>query len=56
MGRPMNLVFTAFEVLSISAAVAVVAMIASDGESHWMEGVQLLAVYSILALAFFCLP
>jgi Ca2+/H+ antiporter len=24
--------------------------------SHWMEGVQLLAVYAILALAFYWLP
>jgi glutamate-5-semialdehyde dehydrogenase len=32
------------------------AVIALDGESHWMEGVQLLAVYVILALAFYFLP
>lgn len=32
------------------------AMIPHDGETHWMEGVQLLAVYVILALAFFFLP
>jgi Ca2+:H+ antiporter len=31
-------------------------LIAQDGESHWMEGVQLLAIYVILALAFFWLP
>jgi Ca2+:H+ antiporter len=31
-------------------------IIAQDGESHWMEGVQLLAVYAILALAFYWLP
>ena len=30
--------------------------IASDGESNWMEGVQLLAVYFMLAMAFYFLP
>jgi Ca2+:H+ antiporter len=27
-----------------------------DGESNWLEGAELLAVYLILALAFFLLP
>jgi Ca2+:H+ antiporter len=27
-----------------------------DGESNWLEGAALLAVYLILALAFFLLP
>jgi Ca2+:H+ antiporter len=31
-------------------------IVAQDGESNWMEGVQLLGVYSILALAFYWLP
>ena len=30
--------------------------IASDGESNWLEGVQLLAVYLILAIVFYFLP
>jgi Ca2+:H+ antiporter len=33
-----------------------VSFIAHDGETHWMEGVQLLAVYMILVLGFFFLP
>jgi Ca2+:H+ antiporter len=32
------------------------ALVSLDGESHWMEGVQLLAVYVMLGLAFFFLP
>jgi Ca2+:H+ antiporter len=55
-GQPMDLIFTTFEVLSVVVAVVVVGWIAMDGESNWMEGVQLLAVYVILALAFFFLP
>jgi len=33
-----------------------VALIAQDGESNWMEGVLLLAVYAILGITFFFLP
>jgi Ca2+:H+ antiporter len=54
--EPMDLLFTTLEVLAISLSVGVIALIAHDGESHWMEGVQLLAVYVILGIAFFWLP
>jgi Ca2+:H+ antiporter len=56
MGRPMNLVFTPFEVISVVIAVIITARLTSDGKCHWMEGVLLLGVYAILALAFFDLP
>jgi Ca2+:H+ antiporter len=36
--------------------VLVVHLVAADGQSHWMEGVLLLAVYIILAEAFYHLP
>jgi Ca2+:H+ antiporter len=52
MGYPgMNLVFSSFEVLGLSVAVIITAIITLDGESHWFEGVQLLALYTILAAA-----
>jgi Ca2+:H+ antiporter len=54
--QPMDLVFTPFEVVSVAIAVGIIAFIAQDGESHWMEGVQLLAVYLILGIAFYFLP
>jgi Ca2+:H+ antiporter len=54
--RPMDLVFTPAEVLAVFVAVLITGQIASDGESNWLEGVQLLAVYLILALVFFFLP
>jgi Ca2+:H+ antiporter len=54
--RPMDLLFTTFELVAIGLSVLSVAFIAHDGETHWMEGVQLLAVYAILALGFFFLP
>jgi len=55
-GQPMNLIFTSLEVVAISVSVLVVALIAQDGESNWMEGVLLLAVYAILGLTFYFLP
>jgi Ca2+:H+ antiporter len=54
--QPMDLVFTSFEVLAIVLSVFIIGFISQDGESNWMEGVQLLAVYAILGLAFYFLP
>lgn len=54
--RPMDLVFTPAEVLAVVLAVAVTGQIAGDGESNWLEGVQLLAVYVIIGIVFFFLP
>jgi Ca2+:H+ antiporter len=54
--RPMDLLFTSLEIIAIAVSVAVVALIAQDGESNWMEGVLLLAVYAILGLTFYFLP
>ena len=54
--RPMDLIFTSFEVLAVGLCVGIMALCAMDGESHWMEGVQLLAVYIILGIAFYFLP
>jgi Ca2+:H+ antiporter len=53
---PLDLHFTPLEMLAVCASVIAVALVAADGEIHWMEGVMLLAVYLILALAFYHLP
>ncbi len=50
------LVFNDFELLALIGASLIAAFIALDGESNWLEGAMLLAVYLILALAFFFLP
>jgi Ca2+:H+ antiporter len=54
--RPMDLVFTPAEVLAVSLAVLITGQIASDGESNWLEGILLLAVYLIFAAVFYFLP
>jgi Ca2+:H+ antiporter len=56
MGQPMDLHFTAFEIVAIVLAVTTVSNLTSDGECHWMEGVMLMAVYLMLAIGFFFLP
>jgi Ca2+:H+ antiporter len=53
---PMDLVFSAPEVIAIVVAVLLAAQIAGDGESNWLEGVQLLAVYVILGIVFYFFP
>lgn len=53
---PMNLEFTIPEVVAVIASVIIAQQIASDGESNWVEGLQLLAVYTILGILFFYLP
>ncbi len=55
-GRPMDLEFTLPEVVAVAAAIFIVEQISSDGESNWLEGVQLLSVYAILAILFYFLP
>jgi Ca2+:H+ antiporter len=55
LGQPMNLVFTPFEVAAVAVSTVVVSIITLDGESHWFEGVQLLAVYAMVAAAAFFL-
>jgi len=54
--QPLDLHFTLIELVMLIAAVAVLALISVDGETHWMEGVMLLAVYVILAMAVYHLP
>jgi Ca2+:H+ antiporter len=49
---PMSLVFNGYELAGLLAAVIVANFLASEGESTWFEGVQLLALYLVLGLVF----
>jgi Ca2+:H+ antiporter len=55
-GNPLDLIFTPFEVAAVTISVVIVGFAAMDGESNWMEGVMLVAVYAMLAIAFYFLP
>lgn len=53
MGHPLTLVFNPFELAALGSAVVVSYFVSADGESNWLEGAALLAVYVIFGLAFF---
>lgn len=55
LGRPMDLCFSEFEVMAVVVSVIILPFVTFDGESNWMEGVQLLAVYAILGATFYFL-
>src|SRR5262245_13259113 len=50
---PMPLVFNGFELGAILLAMLIANYVTQDGESTWVEGVQLLAVYVVFGIAFF---
>lgn len=52
-GKELTLYFHPFEVVVLALSTLIAGQIASDGESNWLEGAQLLVVYVIAALAFF---
>jgi Ca2+:H+ antiporter len=56
IGHPMTLLFNAFEITAIALSVLATSMVVTDGESNWVEGLQLMSVYLILALAFYFVP
>ena len=55
LGRPMDFVFTGFEIGAVFIATLIIAVISRDGHSNWLEGLQLIGVYAIIALAAFFL-
>ena len=55
LGADMDLVFSPFQVVSLGLATVLTAIILLDGETHWFEGVQLLAVYGMVAVGAFFL-
>ena len=52
---PMSIEFNEFELIALIVAVIIANRVSNDGESNWLEGVQLLAVYAIIAASFFIL-
>ena len=52
---PMSIIFNPFELVSLIASVIIANKVASDGQSNWLEGAQLIAVYFIIAAGFFIL-
>jgi len=53
VGHPMDFSFNPFEVVAVGVAVVIANLISLDGRSNWLEGVLLLATYTLLASAFY---
>ncbi len=52
-GQPMDLVFTPLEVVAVGVSTGAITLVALDGESNWLEGAMLLAVYAVLGVSFY---
>ncbi|MDD5288056.1 MAG: calcium/proton exchanger [Dehalococcoidales bacterium] len=50
-----DLVFTPFELVAVVITAMIANYIGSDGVCHWVEGAQLMAVYLLIATAFYFL-
>ena len=53
IGQPLGLEFTLLEVAAVMLSVTAVAHLAGDGRTNWFEGLQLLAIYAVLAVTFY---
>src|SRR5262249_59538949 len=56
LGQPMDLIFSRFEIVALGLAVVVNRQLIADGQSNWLEGLMLVAVYLMLGGGFFFLP
>lgn len=52
----MNIIFNTFELTAIVLSVILVNLVVADGESNWLEGLQLVAAYTVIGVAFFLHP
>jgi Ca2+:H+ antiporter len=50
--KPMSIIFNEFELVALIVSVLIANRVSSDGESNWLEGIQLIAVYIIIAISF----
>ncbi len=55
MGPRLTLEFNVYELFALGGAAVIAVLVTVDGESHWLEGAQLLALYLMLCVAFFFL-
>jgi Ca2+:H+ antiporter len=56
LGQDMNLLFTRYEMWAVVLAVFITRLLIYDGESTWLEGLMLVAIYFMLGVGFFHLP
>jgi len=56
IGQPMTLVFNSYELVALIAASLIAVLISLDGESNWLEGAELVALYLMFGIAFYFVP
>jgi Ca2+:H+ antiporter len=56
LGQDMDLLFNQFEIVAIVLTVVLTRQLIDDGQSNWLEGLMLVAVYLMLGFGFFYLP
>jgi Ca2+:H+ antiporter len=56
LGQEMDLLFTRFEIVALILSVLLTRQLIFDGQSTWLEGLMLVAVYLMLGIGFFYLP
>ncbi len=52
VGNPIDLTFDTRQLLALGLAALIVPILVSDGESTWIEGLMLLALYAVIAIGF----
>lgn len=52
VGNPIDLTFETRQLLAIGLTALIVPTLVSDGESTWIEGMMLLALYAVIAIGF----
>ena len=55
VGQPMDLIFSGIEIAAAAFSAMILGFITLDARSNWIEGVQLVAAYLIMAVSFFFL-
>ncbi len=55
-GHPINLHFGYHEIVAVAGAVLLTTQICLDGKSNWLNGLQMLVLYTIIAVLFFFAP
>ncbi|HET7465472.1 MAG TPA: calcium/proton exchanger [Candidatus Dormibacteraeota bacterium] len=51
IGHPMDFIFTGFEIAIVGMATLIVIVVSLDGRTNWLEGVQLLGAYLVIAIS-----
>jgi Ca2+:H+ antiporter len=54
--NPMTLVFNPIEIAVLALVVTIFFFVSQDGESNWLEGLQLMILYCMAAAVFYFLP